>query len=53
VPAAQPAASRRIPVDHPPADAAARRALCGDLMQEATLRRLAPDEAAFYRKECR
>ena len=57
--AAEPATSpgldvaRRIPIDRSPGSEPQRRALCGDLLQEATLRRLSAAEAAFFKKECR
>ena len=44
---------RRIPVEKAPNDEADRRTRCGDLLQEATLRRLSTAEAAFFKKDCR
>ena len=44
---------RRIPVEKAPTDEADRRTRCGDLLLEATLRRLTTAEAAFFKKECR
>ena len=52
-PGTPPESARRIPVEKAPVDEADRRARCGDLLQEATLRRLATAEAAFFKKECR
>jgi serine/threonine protein kinase len=45
--------ARRIPIERPPATEAQRKSVCGDLLQEATLRRLSTAEAAFFKKECR
>ena len=46
-------AGRPIPIERPPISAAQRRSICGDLLQEATLRRLSVAEAAYFKKECR
>jgi hypothetical protein len=46
-------AGRPIPIDRPPTSVAQRRSVCGDLLQEATLRRLSAEEAAYFKKECR
>jgi hypothetical protein len=52
-PAASPNTPRSAPVEAAPANEAERRARCGDLLQEATLRRLTLAEAAFFKRECR
>ncbi len=52
-PTASPNAARSVPVEAPPVNEAERRTRCGDLLQEATLRRLTVAEAAFFKKECR
>jgi hypothetical protein len=50
---AAPAAARRIAVDSAPVNEADRRSRCRGLLEEATLRRLSANEAAFFKKECR
>ncbi|HUP09348.1 MAG TPA: hypothetical protein VMU47_19470 [Caldimonas sp.] len=44
---------RTVDVSTPPRDDRDRQERCGDLLQEATLRRLGAAESAFFKKECR
>ncbi|HEX7439712.1 MAG TPA: hypothetical protein VF319_06400 [Caldimonas sp.] len=52
-PAAGPEAARDARLEAPPLAEVERRTSCGDLLQEATLRRLTVAEATFFKKECR